>query len=159
MKTIASSIQGTWFGVNLFAERPVDQFTDAILDNPEAGNIVEGFFHWLKVQVGLTWTPADPDDPDTPRCCVGTVHHMTVSGDGDIGIYITPDPTCEELAGGQALLVCEMPWGMRNDFRRALKKLHVGKHVKICGYWVIDGGHNGGQRELHPITGILPLAP
>src|SRR5262245_36176266 len=139
-------------GELVWGEVPVNQFTDEMLNHEYAGNGLEITWHYIGIYTHK-WLPADERNPNRIRCVWGTIKQLSVSGDGDIGIEVTPDPG-QSVSGGQATMECELPWGRRKQHQPQLVKLRPNMHVKICGFWVRDFGH-GGSLELHPITSIL----
>jgi hypothetical protein len=156
-----------WYEVGLDPdEKFVPAFTDEILDHPEAGNWAAVLVHWIKRKFLKVWTPADPENPDVEKCCEGTVESLSVANDGDIVIRVIPDEDCRDqlLDEDESLLVCELPWSIRNTMRDELKDLrppsggNPGTRVRICGHWIIDHGHDEDHRhELHPVTALLPM--
>jgi hypothetical protein len=150
----------TWLEIDgdlVSGEVPVDKITDEMLDHDHCGNPWEIWWHLFFIRC-RKWVPVEPARRNETPCLIGTVKELALCGDGDICIEVTPDaPYAGMMRPGQTTIECELPWAKRNDgFRMTLTRLRVGTRVEICGYHVVDRGHDG-NHELHPVTGLVRL--
>lgn len=127
------------------------------LDLEDEGSWPGRFWKWVRGTFLLNWLLGwhtyDRTNPE--RTCTGHLSRLTIAGDGDINIYVTPEQ-CQNLLNprNNGRLVCEIPLADRRNFNN-LHQLQVCRRIEIRGRYVRDRSH--GWNELHPVSAITIL--